>query len=132
VRNRRGRRIAVRVVEQAHRDRLDRVAVEAVDVDVDAVGVRARHVERLDAADAAEAVLRGAGVERVFAQQPGALQQAEARRWHDQVQEPGHAADRAVAFDRIDARRRVDLEAHAPAMTAASMHGERSHACGST
>src|SRR5690348_14576072 len=43
----------------------ERAFVEAARVDAVAVGMRARHVERLDAAVPAEKVLRGAGVELV-------------------------------------------------------------------
>src|SRR5205085_1598842 len=97
-------------------------------VDVDAVGIRTRHIKRFDPTHVAEAMLRDAGVERVLAQAFRALQQAETRGGHDQVQEARHAADRAVALDRVNVRRRVNFETHAAAMTTTAMDDERAHA----
>ena len=99
----------------------DRALVEAAQVHAVAVGVGARHVERLDAAVATEKMLRHARAEGVAREAVGALQQAEARRRHDQVQETGHVADGAVAFAHRDARRRLELETHLCAMAAAVM-----------
>src|SRR5262249_11551732 len=85
----------------------------------EAVRVRARHVEGLDAADRAEEVLGGAGVEAIAGERLAAREQAEARARHDQVQEARPRADRAVALADLERGRRVDLEADAAAMTAA-------------
>jgi hypothetical protein len=122
------------VVEQSHVDAFDRGWIEAMHVDVEAVRVRTRHVEALDAAMTAEAMLRGARIERVFAQRAGAGEQAEAHRRDDQVQEAAHAADRTIAVERGDRRRCIDLETHAAAMAPAAMHDQRdlAHARGST
>src|SRR5690606_38623751 len=81
------------------------------------------HVEALDAAGAAEAMPRGAGAETVFGEVGLAREQPEARGRHDQVQVAAHAADRAVAFERVDPRGRLDLETHASAMAAAAVDG---------
>src|SRR5688572_16163974 len=83
--------------------------------------MRSRNVEALDAAMPAEAMLRRAGIERVFDQVVGSRQQAEPRSRHDHVQVPGHAAYRAVAVERFDLGRSLDLETNAAAMAAAAM-----------
>ena len=111
----------VGAVEGLHFDRLEAALVQAARVDVHAIGIRARDVEALDAAHRAEAMLRHAGVEGVFAEHVLAGEQAEARGRHDQVQESAHAAQRAVAVLDAQQARRVHLETHAAAMTAAAM-----------
>ncbi len=68
MRNRRFALFALRVIEQRDFDPLDRGRIEAAHIDVDAIGIGARYVETLDAAMGAEAVLRTAGIERVFGQ----------------------------------------------------------------
>src|SRR5262245_30908442 len=53
------------------RERLDRGDIEIIetaDIDVDLVGIGARHIEGMDAADRAEGVLRRAGVELISGQ----------------------------------------------------------------
>jgi hypothetical protein len=52
-------------VERDELEPIDDVAVEAPPVDVDAVGVGARRVKRMNAAMLAEPMLRGFGAERV-------------------------------------------------------------------
>src|SRR5689334_9871670 len=112
MRDRGGRRIAIVVVERRDLDAFDRVAIEAAYVDVDALRMRTRHIERLDPADATEAVSGRTGIKSILSQDFGAREQAKARRGHDQMQKTCHAADRAIAVERFDARRRVDLETH--------------------
>jgi len=68
---------------------------------------------------------RDAAVERVFGQQVGTGDEAEARRRDDQMQEAGLATDRTVAIERFDARGRIDLDAYAAAMATAAMDDER-------
>src|SRR5262249_33735497 len=86
-----------------------------------AVGVRARHVERLDPADRAEQVPGHPGVERVRGELVRAAQQPEPRLRHHEVQVAGLRADRAVALVHLDLGGRVDLEADAAAVTAAGV-----------
>src|SRR5512141_2607825 len=123
---------AIGIVELAHAHALDRRWIETTHIDVDTVGVRTRNVEDLDAADLAEPVFGDTGIERVLGQVFGALQQAKARGRHDKVQEPGHAANRTIALDRLDACRRVDFDAHAAAMAGATVRDIAAHADGRT
>src|SRR5581483_9065217 len=93
-------------------------AVETAGVDGDAIGLRARDVERVHAAMRAERVLRHAGAEGVGGQRGLALQQREIGEVGDQVENPLLGADRAVALRQaveIDAR----AKAHPAAMAAA-------------
>ena len=113
--------IAIAIVEWRDIDGFERPRFDAAHVDVDAIGIRARHVETFDAAMTAEKVFRGAGVERVFGQIISPDDEAETRRRDDQVQESTHAADRAVAVERLDPRWRVDFEMHRAAVTTATM-----------
>jgi hypothetical protein len=94
------------------------VAVEAANVHVDVVRVRAGRVERVDAAALAEAVLGDARVELVHRERVGAREQGEALRRHDQVQDALLRAHRAVAVAGLELLD-LDAEAHRAAMTAA-------------
>ena len=76
-----------------------------------------------------EPMAGNAGIERVLAEEFAPLQQAESQCRHDQMQESRHPADRAVAIQRLDPRRRINLEAHAPAMAAAAMGDKCGHPC---
>src|SRR5262245_2978909 len=73
--------------------------VEATDIDVDLVRVRARHVERMNAAVPAERVLRRFGIELVGGQIVLAADELEAFRRDDQVQNSLLGADRTIAID---------------------------------
>ena len=103
----------------------DRARVQAADIDVDAVGIRARNIETLDPAHFAETMLGDAGVEGVLGQIVMAGDQPKPRRRHDQMPEAAHPAQRAIAFLHGEHRRRVDLENNAAAMTAAAMGDQR-------
>ena len=88
-------------VEQLDDERVGVHAFEAAQVDVDLARIGPRRVERVDAAVAAELVLRDARVERVDSQVVGAGQQLELVGRHDEMQEALLAADRTIAtFDR--------------------------------
>jgi len=78
--------LPVPAVELLDVERRDIDAVEAARVDVDLVGVGARHVERMDAAGGAECVLRRAGIEPVGRQRILAADQLELFRRHDEMQ----------------------------------------------
>ena len=84
-------------------------------------GMRARDVERLHAADGAEIVPCGPGVEGVGRKLCFALYQLEPRFRNDQVKEAHLGADRAVAIRHFEAFRRRDLEPNPPAMASASV-----------
>ena len=58
----------VLAVEQTGFYRSDIDVVETARIDVDLVGIGARHIERMNAAGGAERVLRGAGIEPVGGQ----------------------------------------------------------------
>lgn len=77
------------------------VAVEAADVDVDAVGVGARGVEGVDAAGLAELVDGDAGVEAVRDEGFCAGEEGELGSGDDEVEEAFLAADGAVAVERL-------------------------------
>src|SRR5262249_7813284 len=110
------------------RHRGDGGGIEAARVDAEAVGMGARHVERFHAADRAEEVLRGAGVEGVSGEHIPAREQGEALRGHDEVQVTGLAADRAVALVHGDPGGGEDLETQAAAVAAAGVLYVRAHA----
>ena len=84
-------------VEGHDLDVLYGLGLEAVDVDREAVGVRARDVERLDPADRAERVLGDASVETVGRELPCAGEKSKPRGGHDEMKEAALGADRAVA-----------------------------------
>src|SRR5215212_244602 len=108
-------------VEQAARLHGRRVViVEAAGVDTVILRIGARLIEGVDAAMAAEGVLRRAGIELIDGQIVGAAQDFETVMQHRQVQDALLGADRAIAFpDR--GFREIDLyaKAHLAAMAAA-------------
>src|ERR1700683_5552268 len=73
-------------------------AIETAGVDADLVGLRARHIEGVDAAMRAEGMLRYAGEESVGGERLLAREQLEILLCGDEVQDPLLRADRAVAF----------------------------------
>src|SRR5690242_11395446 len=122
MRDRRSSRLAIGIVERRQPLAIrENVAIEAARVDAVTMRMRTRNVERFHTAVFAEQVPRGAGVETVFGERVFALQQAEARSGHDEMQETRHAADRAVAFLHLRMRRRIHFETHAAAVAAAGM-----------
>src|SRR4249919_2656104 len=121
----RGGGFAVVVVEGLDRHARHRTVVEAARVDVEAVGVAARHIETLDAAVPAEQMPCGAGVEGVFAALIRARDQAKTRGGNDQVQEAAHATDRAVAVEHLTLGGSIDFKTHATAMAATAMRHQR-------
>src|SRR5262245_8853508 len=115
------RRFPVPSIELLRRDRGRIDIVEATDIDVDLVRIRARDVERMYPAVAAERVLGHLGVELVGGQIVLAADELEQLPRHDQMQEALLAADRAVALGHT---RKVggDAKAHATTM-ASARHG---------
>src|SRR5581483_6195060 len=111
----------VTAVEGPHAHALDRALVEATHVHAVAVGMRARHVERLDASHPAEEMVRGPGVEAVRGERLVAREEAKLRFRHDEVQVARAPADRAVALRDGELARRLELEAHAAAVAAAGV-----------
>src|SRR5439155_22109139 len=110
------------------------VIVEAARVDAVVLGIRARLIERVNAAMPAEGVLRGTRAEGVGRQIVRAAEDFEPLVQNWQVQDALLGADRAVAL--ADHRLReigLDPEAHAAAMTAALIGAEHAFlhlACG--
>lgn len=93
-------------------------AVETAHIDVDLIGIGARHVERMNAAGGAEGVLRRAGIEAVCRQHLLAAEQFELLRRHDEMQESLLGADRAIALgDAVEIG--GDAKAHPAAMATA-------------
>jgi hypothetical protein len=109
-------------VEGGDRHRRHAARFQAARVDAVAIGMRARHVERLDAAGGAEQVLGRARVELVARQCVFACEQPEACPRHDQVQITAAPADGAVAVEHLEMRGSAHLEAHAAAVAAAGVH----------
>lgn len=101
---------------ELHDPNQGRLRFKAVDVYVHAIGVRPRHVERLDAADAAESMPGEAGVEPVGGQAFLSRDELELRPGHDQVKEAGFRTDRAIAVLGLDDFRRLHLESNCAAM----------------
>src|SRR5262249_19213979 len=114
-------RLPVPAVERSPRERRQVDVVEAAHVDVDAVGVGARHVEARHTAVAAEMVLRDTAVEAVGAEVVGPGKEPEGVAGHDPVQVALAGADRTVAVAHLG-RCALHLEAH-PAAVAAARRG---------
>src|SRR3954453_7380702 len=94
-----GRGFPVFSVERRRRELGNVDIVETAGVDVDLAGVRARHVEGMNAAMLAERVLRRLCVEFVGGEVVLAADELEALRRDDQVQNSLLDADRAIAID---------------------------------
>ena len=117
----------VLAVERLNLQGPDTAGLQAADVDADPVRMGARHVERFDPAMAAESVLGDPRPEAVIGEVALAREQHETILRHDQVQEPGHATDRAVAVDDREVRRCAYRKAHATAVAAAFVHDIVAH-----
>ncbi len=65
------------------------------------------------------------GVEGIGGQELGSLNQMKPRLRNDQVEVAGFAADRTIAFQRLDSRRRLDFKLNSPAMAAARVFNQR-------
>lgn len=96
--------------------------VETIGIDADAVRVRAWHVEGLDATVAAEIVLCHPGIERVSLDIILPANEPEIALRHNQMQEPGHAADAAVAVCNIDFFWCRDFKAYAAAVATSRVY----------
>jgi len=110
--------LPVPAVERQHFERAQIDPVEAADIDVDFVGIRARHVERMNAASRAKGMFCRAGVEPIGGERVLAADKLELLRRHNQMQKAFFATDRAVAVG--DPRQvRCHAKAHAATMTTA-------------
>src|ERR1700722_13289487 len=102
-------------VKRVRFDRCEIDIVQTTDVDIDLVGIGARHIEGMNAAGRAECVLGRAGVEPIGGQRVRTAEKLELLRRHDQMQKALLGADRAIALG--DAREvRRDAETYAPAV----------------
>ena len=120
----RGARLPIDTVEGERFQRTDRALIETANVDAEPVRIRARYIERLDATHFAERVLRDPGIESVGRKRILPFHDAKLARGHDQMQEAGAFADRAVAFVGDDVCWRFGFEGDGAAMTASLMdHG---------
>src|SRR6516165_6108971 len=99
-------------------ERSDIHIVQATDIDVDLIGIRARNVKWMNTAGGAKRVLRNAGIEAIGRQCILAGDELERIRRHDEMQKAFFAADRAVAL-RHPRQIRGDAEAHTATMAAA-------------
>ena len=107
-------------VERRDRER-DRLRVEAAHVDAVAVRVRARNIERFDAAGLAERVPGDAGIEGVNAQIFRSLEQLESGARYDEVQVARFRADRTVALAHLDVLGRFHFEPNRAAVAASGV-----------
>jgi len=109
-------------------DLCDTGRVQAVDISRDATGMRARHVERFDAAGLAKEVGRSTGIEAVVGQSLFALDELEVILVDNEMEEAGGVTDRAIAGKCFDCRRAAYLKSHCAAMAAAPMGHILAHA----
>ena len=85
--------------------------------------MRARLVEALDSTGLAKQVVRRAGAETVRLQRVRAGFKFEPFVRHDQMKEPGRAADRAIAIEHLQLRFYLAGKPHSAAVaTAADLH----------
>lgn len=106
-------------VERRNRNGLNAVAVKTVDVNTDAVRMRARHIVGLDAAVAAKIMARNLAIELVKRQLVLPAQQTKIVLRDQQMQEPTHSTDTAIAVICRDVRFRINLKSNAAAMATA-------------
>jgi hypothetical protein len=99
----------------------DGLGLQTTGVDTDPVGVRTRHVERLDTAGLTKVVLGDTGVEGVGGEVFFSADNSEFRSRYDQVEIGGHGADGAVAEPDLDLRGSFNLEPNFAAMTTAAV-----------
>ncbi len=104
-------------------DDFDGLRIETVHVYAEPVGMRARHIERFDAAVSAEIMLGNPGIKRVGRNRVVTLQQAEVTSGNKQMQESTHTTNAAIASGCLNRSRRVDLESDSTAMTTAIVRG---------
>lgn len=110
-------------VEQLDHQLLGR-RFEAADVDVVAVGVRARNVEGFDATGLAKLVLCNFSVEGISGEVIFPLQQPKPGLRHNQVQVTGFSTDGTVAVPTLDSLWGLDFEPNCATMTTAAIdHG---------
>jgi hypothetical protein len=95
--------------------------IQAIDVHVDAIRIRAWGIERLDPTDTAKRVAGNTGIEVVGRERVVSLYQPEPAQRYDEMQKPAFAADGAIAAIHFQVGRRFNLEPDPAAMTAASV-----------
>jgi len=86
--------------------------VKAIDINIDAVGIRPRNIERLDATGLAEIVLGYTTVESIGVKRILSLKQFESIAWQDQVQIPRFGTDGTIAALNLDRFFYINLETH--------------------
>ena len=87
-----------------------------MNIDAESVRVRSRYIERLDAAESTEMMLRDTSIECVGRNRILALQKPKIIPRYEKVQETALLADAAVTFRRLDIGRRLNLEFHRTAV----------------
>ncbi len=107
----------IRAIERAHPDFPNVLRVDAACVYADALGVRAGHIERLDAAVCAKQMIGDTRVETITREVVLSPNQTEPRCRNDQMQVAAPSADRAIAFVHLQRARCVHLETHASTVT---------------
>lgn len=127
MRQRSGVRFPILSIKRIDRDIQIHPIIDAAIGDREPVLIGPRHVERLYTAGLAKPVFRPASIECVLCHRGLALQQAKARRGHDDMNIAAHRANGAIAILGLKCGRQVDLKSHGPAMTAALMCNEIRH-----
>ena len=111
--------LPVYAIERRHCNGFDAVRLQAIRIDADAIRMRARHVERLDSAMAAEVMLRDPGVKSVCLDVVFPIEQTKVAPGNDQVKISCHTADAAIALIGPDSRGRLNFEPNSPTMATA-------------
>src|ERR1700690_1183348 len=119
--------VPLQAVDRSDPQSLNGAGVETARIDAESVGVRTRHVKRLDAAGRAKQMFRGMRVEAVSRQRIAAGGEFEALGRNDEVQKAGFAANRAVAVIDRQYRRGDDFESDAAAVAATLVCNHRGH-----
>jgi hypothetical protein len=127
MRQRIGMLFPIRAIKLLDLNGLKPVGLQAPHVDAESIGIGARHVKRLDPANAAKQVLRNAGIEPVIGQLILPLDEVESRSRDDQMQETGFGADRTIASLGQDPNRGIDLKSNGATVATPAMAFECGH-----
>ena len=113
--------LPILAVEGDHRNFFDRSRFQASYVNAVTVRMRSGNIEGFYTTCFTKHVYGDTGVECVGRKRFRTLDKSEARFGHDQMEKSALTADRTVAFDRFDRRRRFNLEPHPAAMAATAV-----------
>src|ERR1700674_4128209 len=110
-------RLPFATIERRNRHLLDRFRIDAPCVHADAIRMRARHVERFDAAHGTKQMLGRVSIETVGPERVAAAKQFKSIGGDHEVQVTGLAANGAVTFGYSQSLRGDDLKSDATTVT---------------